>query len=161
MKKLILKILGIETYELENNRLAQQNNNLAMMLEDEKQLTSILIQQVDKLKKDNEKILNEPSCYVNEQVATLEQVYKQRIKETETNRSIQERIIDAQSQDIERYKERLKTEYNRGFRAGETETYERLEVKVLKAKENGNTIVVDPDGDLVEEINIDDLVDIM
>ena len=76
MKKLILKILGIETYELENNRLAQQNNNLAMMLEDEKQLTSILIQQVDKLKKDNEKILNEPSCYVNEQVAALEQVYK-------------------------------------------------------------------------------------
>lgn len=161
MKEFILKLLGVETYELENSRLSQQNNKLAKMLEDEKELTTMLIERYEQLLSDKDKILNDPSCYVNEQVAALEQVYKQRIKESETNHSIQERIIDAQSQDIERYKERLKTEYNRGFRAGETETYERLEVKVLKAKENGNTIVVDPDGDLVEEIDIDDLIDVM
>ena len=68
MKDIIAKLFGIETYKLQNDRLAEDNNKLARMLEEEKAINKSLAADFVKMEKELKLLNADPEQYIEVEV---------------------------------------------------------------------------------------------
>lgn len=125
LKELILKLVGVETYKTENDRLAEQNNTLAKLLEEQKAINQALADDFVKLDEELKGLLSEPEQYI--------------MKELEKRTTLIEK----------EYGERMEHKW---YGIGRQDAYAEMGIRNIEAHERGNVLALTPDGDIIELI---------
>ena len=147
MKDFIIKVLGIKTYEDENARLKQYNENLVLsnneldrQLNIEKMIKKDLNEQIRNL----QERLNDPERYWKSLYEKAEAEHDQEYKDLE---SWFRHETAKQMEKIEELTERTKVLeigrdelWNRGFVQGRMSAYGELGLKVIEIRNEGTTV---------------------
>lgn len=125
MKDIIAKLFGIETYKLQNDRLAEDNNKLAKMFEEEKAINKSLAADFVKMEEELRLLKADPEQYIEVEV--------------------EKRMMQ--------YEKEHKCEMNhKWYGIGRQDAYREMGIKNIEAHKRGNILVRTPDGEIVEMI---------
>lgn len=125
LKELISKLVGIETYKTENDRLAEQNNALAKLLEEQKWINQALADDYVKLDEEFNTLRAEPDKFIASE-------------------------LEKRTMLIEKeYKERMEHKW---YGIGRQDAYAEMGIRNIEAHERGNILALTPDGDIIELI---------
>lgn len=159
-KKFICRLFKIETYE----RTCESYKNMYDELKKNYDLTVTISEsyknELEKAKEkieDLNKLYEDPIAYVHVQLSGAIEKY--------------EKCAD----DLEKLANKQDQMWHKGYATGRSDAYAQMGIKALDARLAGNTLYVDENGDVVEEINpksledfceeneidIDDLIDVM
>ena len=131
MKDIIAKIFGIETYKLQNDRLAEDNNKLARMFEEEKAINKSLAADFVKMEDELRVLKADPEQYIEVEV--------------------EKRMMQ--------YEKEHNCEMNhKWYGIGRQDAYREMGIKAIEAKERGNSLRILENGEIVELIT--DLEDV-
>jgi hypothetical protein len=131
MKDIIAKLFGIETYKLQNDRLAEDNNKLARMLEEEKAINKSLAADFVKMEEELKLLKADPEQYIEVEV--------------------EKRMMQ--------YEKEHNCEMNhKWYCIGRQDAYSEMGIKAIEANKRGNHLRILENGEIVELIT--DLEDV-
>lgn len=125
MKEFMKKVIGIETYESENNHLANSNNELARLLEKEKAVNKALADNFVQLEEECNLLKEDPEKYI--------------AKELERRTALMEKQLEGKM-------------HHKWYGIGRQDAYAEMGIKNIEAHERGDCLVMLPNGDIVELI---------
>ena len=137
MKQKIAELLGICTYEEENEKLSGMVSSLADQAAAYKVKAQVLAEEVEYYK-NNEEVKELADKYIR-----MFQIY-------------QELAVRCEAA-IEDVDDRLKRMYNKGFAEGRQAAYSEMGIWRLDAIEAGNRLVMDARGDVYELLELQDV----
>lgn len=125
MNELLIKIFGIDTYEMENERLNDEIGRLDKMLSQLNETNKVLASDIIKLEDEIELLQKDPDQYVE--------------------REVEKRMIA--------YEKAHECEMNhRWYGIGRQDAYREMGIKNIEAHRRGNVLVQDENGEIVELI---------
>ena len=131
MKDIIAKLFGIETYKLQNDRLAEDNNKLARMFEEEKAINKSLAADFVKMGEELNLLKADPEQYIEVEV--------------------EKRMMQ--------YEKEHNCEMNhKWYCIGRQDAYAEMGIKAIEANKRGNSLRILENGEIVELIT--DLEDV-
>lgn len=131
MKDLIAKLFRIETYKLQNDRLAEDNNKLAKMFEEEKAINKSLAADFVKMEGELRLLKADPEQYIEVEV--------------------EKRMM--------KYEKEHNCEMNhKWYCIGRQDAYAEMGIKAIEANKRGNSLRILENGEIVELIT--DLEDV-
>ena len=131
MKDIIAKLFGIETYKLQNDRLAEDNNKLAKMFEEEKAINKSFAADFVKMEEELRLLKADPEQYIEVEV--------------------EKRMMQ--------YEKEHKCEMNhKWYCIGRQDAYAEMGIKATEANKRGNSLRILENGEIVELIT--DLEDV-
>ena len=137
IKNWIAELLGICTYEEENERLNGMVSSLADQAAEYKVKAQVLAEEVEYYKN------NEEAKELADRYIRMIQVYQ--------NSAVRCECV------IEDMEDKLKRMYNKGFAEGRMAAYSEMGIWRLDALEAGNRLVMDQKGDVYELLELQDV----
>lgn len=137
MKQKIVELLGICTYEKENERLNGMVSSLADQAAEYKVKAQVLAEEVEYYK-NQEDVKELADKYIK-----IIQIYQDSATRCEAM--------------IEDMEDKLKRMYNKGFTEGRMAAYSEMGIWRLDAIEAGNRLVMDKNGDVYELLELQDV----
>ena len=131
MNELLIKILGIDTYEMENERLNDEIDRLNQMLQQINETNKVLASDIIKREKENSLLKEDPEQYIETEVERRTLSYE---KEHECDMN------------------------HRWYGIGRQDAYREMGIWNIEAHKRGNVLVMDKNGDVFELIQ--DLEDV-